>query len=270
MEDGKAHCIAHFAQDDMWAALPLYLLASLWTSEASESASAHPVSDDFSFSIPPYLLATISSPSTCAFTDAPTASTTAASEETDLPGFEEWKRLQGSTEEPVPTSTPAEIISTTLPTPPVTTSRSKYNYASPDCGARVHSSSKLSQHASSVLHKSRDRYMLTPCKAGEHWVTIELCDEVRVEAIEVAVWEFFSGIVREVKISAGEEGSQVEVGTFIGKNVRGVQVSEILAELIRLSPYQPQRRFIGSFGSTFQLSTARNTIVRYRRSRSLG
>lgn len=71
--------------------------------------------------------------------------------------------------------------------------------------------------------------MLTPCKAGEHWVTIELCDEVRVEAVEIAVWEFFSGIVREVKVSAGEEeGEQTEVGTFIGKNVRGVQVSQIV------------------------------------------
>lgn len=70
--------------------------------------------------------------------------------------------------------------------------------------------------------------MLTPCKADEHWVTIELCDEIRVEAVEVAVWEFFSGIVREVVLSAvaGEEGEEeVKLGTFIGKNVRGVQVS---------------------------------------------
>ena len=126
---------------------------------------------------------------------------------------------------------------------------SKYNYASPDCSARIHSFSPSTQHASSLLHKSRDRYMLTPCKADQHWVVVELCDEIRVEAIEIAVWEFFSGVVRDVRVSVGGadededddsddddndkevSGSSkdrtnkwVEVGSFVGKNVRGVQV----------------------------------------------
>lgn len=126
---------------------------------------------------------------------------------------------------------------------------SKYNYASPDCSARIHSSSPSTQHASSLLHKSRDRYMLTPCKADQHWVVVELCDEIRIEAIEIAVWEFFSGVVRDVRVSVGgaeddeeEDGDGgdgdvgqpdlpkeirnkwEEVGSFVGKNVRGVQV----------------------------------------------
>lgn len=126
-----------------------------------------------------------------------------------------------------------------LSKPPV---HNKYNYASPDCSARIHSSSRLTQQASSILHKSRDRYMLTPCKADEHWVVVELCDEIRIEAVEIAVWEFFSGVVREVKVSVG--GAEVDddgdgdesaglsstwedVGTFIGKNVRGVQVRRL-------------------------------------------
>jgi hypothetical protein len=128
--------------------------------------------------------------------------------------------------------------------PPKAPAHNKYNYASPDCSARIHSSSRLTQHASSLLHKSRDRYMLTPCKADEHWVVVELCDEIRIEAIEIAVWEFFSGVVREVQVSVGganeddDEDDSVEdgenaiklpkwetVGTFFGKNIRGVQVS---------------------------------------------
>jgi hypothetical protein len=130
-------------------------------------------------------------------------------------------------------------------------SYSKYNYASPDCSARIHSSSPATQHASSLLHKSRDRYMLTPCKADQHWVVVELCDEIRVEAIEIAVWEFFSGVVRDVRVSVGGAGEEEddrdgdddemetpdspkdktsrweEVGSFVGKNVRGVQVSPV-------------------------------------------
>ncbi|KAJ9118702.1 hypothetical protein QFC22_003922 [Naganishia vaughanmartiniae] len=111
----------------------------------------------------------------------------------------------------------------------------RYNYASPDCSARIQSASPQSQHASSVLHKSKDRYMLTPCSAKEHWVIIELCDDIRIEAIEIGMFEFFSGIVKEVKLSIGgaddaSDESQdedisawQEVGSFVGKSVRGTQ-----------------------------------------------
>nr|ODO04161.1 hypothetical protein L204_00516 [Cryptococcus depauperatus CBS 7855] len=121
---------------------------------------------------------------------------------------------------------------------PAATHHNKYNYASLDCSARIHSSSPQTQHASSILHKSRDRYMLTPCKAKEHWVVVELCDEIRIEAVEIAVWEFFSSVVREVRVSVGGEDEEEEaarekdegkshrwkeVGSFVGKNIRGSQ-----------------------------------------------
>lgn len=117
----------------------------------------------------------------------------------------------------------------TPPPPPLATGKkaNRYNYASPDCSARVLSSSPQTQHASSLLHKSKDRYMLTPCKANEHYVIVELCDEIRISAIEIAVWEFFSGVVRTVRLSVGGEENEEwkPVGEWIGKNVRGVQVS---------------------------------------------
>lgn len=110
----------------------------------------------------------------------------------------------------------------------------RYNYASPDCSARIHSASPQSQHAASVLHKSRDRYMLTPCSAREHWVIIELCDDIRIEAVEIGMFEFFSGIVKEVRVSIGgaedddgddeEKSDWQEVGRFIGRSIRGTQL----------------------------------------------
>ena len=66
--------------------------------------------------------------------------------------------------------------------------------------------------------------MLTPCKADQHWVTIELCDEIRVEAIDIAMWEFFSGIIREVRLSGRNEEDEFSfVGSFATKNARGSQ-----------------------------------------------
>lgn len=127
-------------------------------------------------------------------------------------------------------SVPESNVAAADPPPPPQTQGKKanrYNYASPDCSARVISSSPATQHASSLLHKSKDRYMLTPCRANEHYVVVELCDEIRISAIEVAVWEFFSGVVRSVRLSVGGEETEdwKPVGEWIGKNVRGVQVS---------------------------------------------
>lgn len=104
----------------------------------------------------------------------------------------------------------------------------RYNYASPDCSARIISASSSSSHPSSILHKSKDRYMLTPCNTKEHWVIIELCDEIRVEGIEVGMFEFFSGVVKEITLSVGDDdedddGGWAAIANFTANNVRGSQ-----------------------------------------------
>ncbi|KAL7417379.1 SUN domain-containing protein, partial [Mrakia frigida] len=86
---------------------------------------------------------------------------------------------------------------------------------------------------SSLLHKSRDRYMLTPCSSTSHFVVIELCDEIRIDTLEVGNFEFFSSRIKEVRVRAGEsegegdgdgeEGEWKDVGTFKLGNVRGLQ-----------------------------------------------
>ena len=71
--------------------------------------------------------------------------------------------------------------------------------------------------------------MLTPCKADEHWVVIELCDEIRIEAIEISLWEFYSGVVRDIRVSAGddEDAKSFEpIASFVGRNIRGAQVGQ--------------------------------------------
>ncbi|GMK55252.1 hypothetical protein CspeluHIS016_0203080 [Cutaneotrichosporon spelunceum] len=173
-------------------------------------------------------------------TNTPTGSASGTINVSDVPfeSFEDWKRREAVP--PLPSdnvSEPAilpsnhstsENTTSLTPPPPSSAARPKghrYNYASPDCSARVLASSPLTQHASSLLHKSRDRYMLTPCRADEHWAIVELCDEIRVEAIELAVWEFFSGIVRSIRVSVSDdsEGEWETVAEFVGKNVRGAQ-----------------------------------------------
>jgi len=200
----------------------------------------------------------------------------------DFVSFEEWKKIREGESTPEARQDPLHNVSdsndTSAPnmtkTPEVEEVKNpghRYNYASPDCSARIHSASPQTQHASSLLHKSRDRYMLTPCKASQHWVVIELCDDIRVEAIEISVWEFFSGIVRDIKLSVDEDDATTwkEVGSFVGRNVRGVQVSESIARCAKPRPFLCRRPplFIASYGSTFPRIMDPSTTARSRKSR---
>ncbi|KAH9971453.1 UNC-like C-terminal-domain-containing protein [Russula compacta] len=118
----------------------------------------------------------------------------------------------------------------------------RFNYASVDCSARVHTAHPAAKSASNILSSKRDRYMLWPCNAATTttstttagrrpplFVVVELCDDIRIDTVQMANFEFFSGVFREFTVSvaktyiaADAEGWTV-VGTYVGKNVRGVQ-----------------------------------------------
>lgn len=109
----------------------------------------------------------------------------------------------------------------------------RFNYASLDCSARVHTAHGAAKSAANILSSKRDRYMLSPCGALAQFVVVELCEDIRIDTVQLANFEFFSGVFREFTVSvakthaaADAEGWTV-VGTYEGKNVRGVQVSPL-------------------------------------------
>jgi hypothetical protein len=114
----------------------------------------------------------------------------------------------------------------------------RFNYASLDCSARVHTSHKSAKSSSSILSSKRDKYMLSPCsptgKDGRQektFVVVELCEDIRIDTVQLANFEFFSGVFKDFTVSVAktystsEEGWTV-AGTYKAKNVRAVQVSE--------------------------------------------
>ena len=123
------------------------------------------------------------------------------------------------------------------PPPPVSASphfrvplTDRFNYASVDCSARVHTAHGAAKSAANILSSQRDRYMLSPCGAKPQFVVVELCEDIRIDTVQLANFEFFSGVFKEFTVSvaktyaaADAEGWTV-VGTYVGKNVRGVQV----------------------------------------------
>ena len=105
----------------------------------------------------------------------------------------------------------------------------RFNYANMDCSARVHTSHKSAKSASSILSSKKDKYMLSPCSADAQFVVVELCDDIRIDTVQLANFEFFSGVLKDFSVSVaktytGTDEGWTPAGTYRAKNVRGVQV----------------------------------------------
>lgn len=74
--------------------------------------------------------------------------------------------------------------------------------------------------------------MLSPCQTNKekHFVIIELCEDIRIDTVQLANFEFFSGVFKDIRVSAAHtytsdgQGWTV-VGEYTAKNIRGIQVS---------------------------------------------
>lgn len=105
----------------------------------------------------------------------------------------------------------------------------RFNYASLDCSARIRSSHSSARSPSSLLSSKKDKYMLSPCSAQPNYVVVELCDDIRIDTVQLANFEYFSGVFRDFKVSVAhtytsDDQTWVEAGSYRAKNIRGVQV----------------------------------------------
>ncbi|OJT12988.1 hypothetical protein TRAPUB_10465 [Trametes pubescens] len=105
----------------------------------------------------------------------------------------------------------------------------RFNYASLDCSARVHAAHKTSKSPSSILSSKKDRYMLSPCAEQKQFVIVELCEDIRIDTVQLANYEFFSGVFKDFTVSVSKKyypndpESWTFAGTYRAKNARGVQ-----------------------------------------------
>ncbi|GAA5976284.1 hypothetical protein JCM5350_001405 [Sporobolomyces pararoseus] len=112
---------------------------------------------------------------------------------------------------------------------PLVPLKDRSNYAAFECAAMVHRSSRKTKGASAILVEKKDRYMLTPCAADPKFVEVELCDEIQIDTIVLANFEYFSSMFKHFKASCsvnypGNSEDWHDLGTFRARNVRGVQV----------------------------------------------
>ncbi|GAK66294.1 sad1/UNC domain protein [Moesziomyces antarcticus] len=115
----------------------------------------------------------------------------------------------------------------------------RWNFASLDCAAVVHRTNPEAKFASSILSEKKDRYMLSPCphrssrsKGSTQFVIVELCEEIKIDTLVLANYEFFSNMFKKFTVTAarqltGRASDWVQLGVFRARNVRGQQVFRI-------------------------------------------
>lgn len=108
------------------------------------------------------------------------------------------------------------------------TCKERSNYASFDCAATMLKTNPESKSATSVLVENKDSYMLNECSAKNKFFIVELCNDILVDTVVLANFEFFSSIFRTFRVSVSDRypvklDKWRELGTFEARNSRGIQ-----------------------------------------------
>ncbi|WEW56588.1 hypothetical protein PRK78_002035 [Emydomyces testavorans] len=118
-----------------------------------------------------------------------------------------------------------------------TTCKERFNYASFDCAATVLKTNRECTGSSSILIENKDSYMLNECRAKDKFVILELCDDILVDTVVLANYEFFSSIFRTFRVSVSDRypakpDKWKELGTYEAANTREVQAFAVDNPLI--------------------------------------
>ncbi|RCH80719.1 hypothetical protein CU097_001175, partial [Rhizopus azygosporus] len=107
--------------------------------------------------------------------------------------------------------------------------KERFNYASVDCAATVRKANKEAKGAQSILFESKDQYMLNKCSTNK-FVIINLCEQIRVDTIVMANFEFFSSTFKDFKVYASSKYPTDDwrlLGQWRAKNTRDLQVFRV-------------------------------------------
>lgn len=108
------------------------------------------------------------------------------------------------------------------------TYKERFNYASFDCAATVLKTNPKAKSTSSILVENKDSYMLTQCSADNKYIIVELCDDILIDTVVLANYEFFSSMFRHFRVSVSDRypvkmDRWRVLGTFQARNSRDIQ-----------------------------------------------
>ena len=108
------------------------------------------------------------------------------------------------------------------------TCKERFSYASFDAGATILKYSQGAKNAKAILVENKDTYMLLECRSKNKFVIVELSDDILVDTVVIANFEFFSSMIRKFRVSVSDRypvkiDKWVELGTFEARNSRDIQ-----------------------------------------------
>ena len=108
------------------------------------------------------------------------------------------------------------------------TCKERTNYASYDCAATTLKTNPECKSSSAVLVENKDSYMLNICSAQNKFFIVELCDNILIDTVVLANFEFFSSMFRTFRVSVSDKypvklDKWREVGIYEARNSREVQ-----------------------------------------------
>jgi hypothetical protein len=135
--------------------------------------------------------------------------------------------IYGIPDTSIPSSlSPSSSLPPSSPLSQLLNVRDKFNYASMDCGANVLSVNREAKDATSILVHSKDRYMLNPCGVSKRFVVLELCEEIGIQIIGLANYEFFSSMLKGFQVFGTNRYPPLQwspLGNFTAQNARRLQ-----------------------------------------------
>ena len=108
------------------------------------------------------------------------------------------------------------------------TCKERSNYASFDCASTVLKTNPECKGSTAILMENKDSYMLNICSAKNKFFIVDLCDDILIDTVVLANFEFFSSMFRTFRVSVSDRypvklDKWKELGTFEARNSREVQ-----------------------------------------------
>ncbi|KAH7349554.1 UNC-like C-terminal-domain-containing protein [Plectosphaerella cucumerina] len=108
------------------------------------------------------------------------------------------------------------------------TCKERFSYSSFDAGATVLKTNEGAKNAKAILVENKDSYMLLECAAANKFVIVELTDDILIDTVVLANFEFFSSMIRHFRVSVSGRypvklDKWTSLGTFEAKNSRDIQ-----------------------------------------------
>lgn len=108
------------------------------------------------------------------------------------------------------------------------TCKERFSYSSFDGGATVLKTSPGAQNSKAILVENKDSYMLFICSQENKFVIVELSEDILVDTVVLANFEFFSSMIRSFRISVSDKypvkmEKWKDLGTFQARNSRDIQ-----------------------------------------------